>query len=147
MTLIKKESLNCLLVPQRLGRRKLISLHFPPEIGNIFPPIPNVIAVETKSFVEFSQLQTIVIKTCSDLYLRMVLVNFTRLALIERELTDLSQEAARKKGSRGKQDEEAHGILEGISSLHSWIKTQTMIRPTKLGKKKDEMSFDDVSYK
>ena len=25
-------------------------------------------------------------------------------------------------------DEEAHGILEGISSLHSWIKTQTMIR-------------------
>ena len=69
-------------------------------------------------------------------------------------------------------DEEAHGILEGISSLHSWIKTQTMIRwvfvilffflyllvflfsfqitqystrPTKLGKKKDDMSFDDVS--
>ena len=27
------------------------------------------------------------------------------------------------------QGEEAHGILEGISSLHSWIKTQTMIRP------------------
>ena len=26
-------------------------------------------------------------------------------------------------------DQEAHGILEGISSLHSWIKTQTMIRP------------------
>ncbi len=25
--------------------------------------------------------------------------------------------------------EEPHGILEGISSLHSWIKTQTMIRP------------------
>ncbi len=24
---------------------------------------------------------------------------------------------------------EQHGILEGISSLHSWIKTQTMIRP------------------
>lgn len=40
-------------------------------------------------------------------------------------------------------EEEAHGILEGISSLHSWIKTQTMIRPTKLGKKKDDMSFDD----
>ena len=55
------------------------------------------------------------------------------------------QEATRKKGRGGKQDEEAHGILEGISSLHSWIKTQTMIRPTKLGKKKDEMSFDDVS--
>ena len=27
------------------------------------------------------------------------------------------------------QPEEVHGILEGISSLHSWIKTQTMIRP------------------
>ena len=41
--------------------------------------------------------------------------------------------------------QQQHGILEGISSLHSWIKTQTMIRPTKLGKKKDDMSFDDVS--
>ena len=49
-----------------------------------------------------------------------------------------------KKKLKGKGDEEAHGILEGISSLHSWIKTQTMIRPTKLGKKKDD-SFDDVS--
>ena len=48
-----------------------------------------------------------------------------------------------KKKLKGKGDEEAHGILEGISSLHSWIKTQTMIRPTKLGKKKDDLSFDD----
>ena len=57
------------------------------------------------------------------------------------------QEVAKKKGGGkgGKGDDEAHGILEGISSLHSWIKTQTMIRPTKLGKKKDDMSFDDVS--
>ena len=57
------------------------------------------------------------------------------------------QEVAKKKtgGKAGKGDDEAHGILEGISSLHSWIKTQTMIRPTKLGKKKDDMSFDDVS--
>ena len=29
--------------------------------------------------------------------------------------------------------QQQHGILEGISSLHSWIKTQTMIRPAKLG--------------
>ena len=49
-----------------------------------------------------------------------------------------------KKKLKGKGDEEAHGILEGISSLHSWIKTQTMIRPTKLGKKRED-SFDDVS--
>ncbi len=34
-------------------------------------------------------------------------------------------------------EEESHGILEGISSLHSWIKTQTMIRPTKLNFRKD----------
>ncbi len=54
-----------------------------------------------------------------------------------------AQEMTKKK-LKGKGDEEAHGILEGISSLHSWIKTQTMIRPTKLGKKKDD-SFDDVS--
>ena len=26
-------------------------------------------------------------------------------------------------------EKESHGILDGISSLHSWIKTQTMIRP------------------
>ena len=50
-----------------------------------------------------------------------------------------------KRKGKGRGDDEAHGILEGISSLHSWIKTQTMIRPTKLGKKKDDMSFDDVS--
>ena len=40
--------------------------------------------------------------------------------------------------------EDAHGILEGISSLHSWIKTQTMIRPTKLGvKHSDSGGFSD----
>ena len=33
----------------------------------------------------------------------------------------------------GQQQQQQHGILEGISSLHSWIKTQTMIRPAKLG--------------
>ena len=35
-------------------------------------------------------------------------------------------------------DDGNHGILEGISSLHSWIKTQTMIRPAKLGGVKRE---------
>ena len=64
--------------------------------------------------------------------------------VLKPHFSTLLQEASRKKGRGGKQDEEAHGILEGISSLHSWIKTQTMIRPTKLGKKKDD-SFDDVS--
>ena len=35
---------------------------------------------------------------------------------------------------------EPQGILEGISSLHSWIKTQTMIRPTKLNKRFVELN-------
>ena len=52
-----------------------------------------------------------------------------------------------KKTSRGPAkapDDDAHGILEGISSLHSWIKTQTMIRPTKLGVKRDgSVGFSD----
>ena len=67
----------------------------------------------------------------------------TRFFVLKPHFSTLLQEASRKKGRGGKQDEEAHGILEGISSLHSWIKTQTMIRPTKLGKKKDDLSFDD----
>lgn len=46
-------------------------------------------------------------------------------------------------GGKGKGDE-AHGILEGISSLHSWIKTQTMIRPqAKLGRRIGGL-FDEV---
>ena len=44
-------------------------------------------------------------------------------------------------GGQGKQsvaDDGSHGILEGISSLHTWIKSQTMIRPAKLGGVKRE---------
>ena len=33
-------------------------------------------------------------------------------------------------GRKSPGGEDAHGILEGVSSLHSWIKKQTMIRPT-----------------
>ena len=44
---------------------------------------------------------------------------------------------------------ESHGILEGISSLHSWIKTQTMIRPHPkvVGRGGGKISglYDDVS--
>ena len=53
-----------------------------------------------------------------------------------------------KKGAilgAGAQDGDAHGILEGISSLHSWIKTQTMIRPNpKTAKGKASGIFDEV---
>ena len=36
-----------------------------------------------------------------------------------------------------KDDEQsAETQMEGISSAHSWIKSNTMLRPTKLGKKK-----------
>ena len=42
--------------------------------------------------------------------------------------------------------DEAHGILEGISSLHSWIKTQTMIRPhPSMGRRGKLGGYDEVS--
>ena len=43
-------------------------------------------------------------------------------------------------------DKEAHGILEGISSLHSWIKTQTMIRPHSKVRSKQGGTYDEVCY-
>ena len=41
-------------------------------------------------------------------------------------------------------DKEPHGILEGISSLHSWIKTQTMIRPHSKVRSKQGGTYDEV---
>ena len=40
-------------------------------------------------------------------------------------------------------DEEVGGLVEGVSSAHSWIKAQTMIRPTKLGAKKRDEDDED----
>lgn len=59
---------------------------------------------------------------------------------------------AGKKGGGGNlpqggpgQESEANGILEGISSLHSWIKTQTMIRPTpKISRGKLSGTYEEV---
>ena len=52
-----------------------------------------------------------------------------------------------QKQKKGKNDEiPVEGMLEGISSAHSWIKTNTMLRPTKLGKKgegSDESGDDE----
>ena len=47
----------------------------------------------------------------------------------------------------GPEGGEPHGILEGISSLHSWIKTQTMIRPNQRGGRggKQGAIYDEVS--
>ena len=43
----------------------------------------------------------------------------------------------RKGKQKMKEDEQsAETQMEGISSAHSWIKSNTMLRPTKLGKKK-----------
>ena len=40
------------------------------------------------------------------------------------------------KGKKIKSEEKPMEVMmEGISSAHSWIKTNTMLRPTKLGKK------------
>ena len=46
----------------------------------------------------------------------------------------------------GPEGGEPHGILEGISSLHSWIKTQTMIRPNQRGGRggKQGAIYDEV---
>ena len=44
----------------------------------------------------------------------------------------------------GKGDDE-HGILEGISSLHSWIKSQTMIKPNQKLKGKHAALYDEVN--
>ena len=59
-----------------------------------------------------------------------------------------TQEKKKSKKSTSGNDtkEEAHGILEGISSLHSWIKTQTMIRPHQKGRGgKQGAIYDEVS--
>ena len=40
-------------------------------------------------------------------------------------------------------DEDVGGLVEGVSSAHSWIKAQTMIRPTKLGAKKRDEDNED----
>lgn len=43
----------------------------------------------------------------------------------------------RKGKGKVKEDEQTvETQMEGISSAHSWIKSNTMLRPTKLGKKK-----------
>ena len=53
---------------------------------------------------------------------------------------------AKKSTSGNEPKEEAHGILEGISSLHSWIKTQTMIRPHQKGRGgKQGAIYDEVT--
>ena len=49
---------------------------------------------------------------------------------------------AAKKSQSGPDD--SHGILEGISSLHSWIKTQTMIRPHPKRGGKQGAIYDEV---
>ena len=45
----------------------------------------------------------------------------------------------KKKNSAAAADEQSvEACMEGISSMHSWIKANTMIRPTKLGKARVE---------
>ena len=46
---------------------------------------------------------------------------------------------------KGPGQDDQHGILEGISSLHSWIKSQTMIKPNQKMKGKHTALFDEAS--
>ena len=39
-----------------------------------------------------------------------------------------------------------HGLLEGISTLHSWIKSQTMIKPNARGGRKHEPLYEQVMF-
>ena len=54
----------------------------------------------------------------------------------------------RNRGSDSILDDRNKGILEGISSLHSWIKTQTLIAPTKsMSRIRDELDHVSVLKK
>ena len=51
-----------------------------------------------------------------------------------------------KKTKPDSAEAEAHGLLEGISSLHSWIKSQTMMKPTtKMKGFKMEQAYNPAS--
>ena len=50
-----------------------------------------------------------------------------------------------KRGVAKPGQDDQHGILEGISSLHSWIKSQTMIKPNQKMKGKHAPMFDEAS--
>ena len=42
-----------------------------------------------------------------------------------------------KKGKNKMERKDTQEVFVGISSAHSWIKTQTMLKPTKLGKNRE----------
>lgn len=42
-----------------------------------------------------------------------------------------------------KEDKSVAGVIEGISSVHSWIKAQTMVRPSNIGRTGSHDSEDD----
>ena len=42
-----------------------------------------------------------------------------------------------------KEEMSVSGIIEGISSVHSWIKAQTMVRPTNIGRSGSNDSDDE----
>ena len=46
-----------------------------------------------------------------------------------------------------KEDKSGTAVIEGISSVHSWIKAQTMVRPSNLGRAGSHDSDDDEDYK
>ena len=50
-----------------------------------------------------------------------------------------------KRGAAPAADTDGHGLLEGISSLHSWIKSQTMIRPNQKVNGKPGGAYEEVS--
>lgn len=59
-------------------------------------------------------------------------------------LQGMMKKATKKSAGGADKQEDSHGILEGISSLHSWIKTQTMIRPHQKKGGKHGAVYDEV---
>lgn len=67
---------------------------------------------------------------------------------INHPLQGMMKKATKKSAGGGAdKQEDSHGILEGISSLHSWIKTQTMIRPHQKKGGKHGAVYDEVTPK
>ena len=88
---------------------------------------------------------------CTILLLLLLCMCFSLIQLytmIPHVQKDKLPKKTQKKSTGGAdKQEDAHGILEGISSLHSWIKTQTMIRPHQRKGGKPGQVYDEVSCK
>ena len=63
---------------------------------------------------------------------------------VQYNFTNIFKMPAQKRGKMAKKEDKGNaGIIEGISSVHSWIKAQTMVRPANIGRTGSHDSEDD----